>query len=67
MLGDLVPGNWSEGLDLASWSESSGDSSATQFLIQQVSIDVQHGNVASVMATILCVILLFADITNALV
>ena len=32
--------------------ERTGDSRATQFLIQRISIDVQRGNVASVMATI---------------
>lgn len=32
--------------------EQTGDVRATQFLIQQVSIDVQRGNVASVMAII---------------
>ena len=33
-------------------TEQTGDVCATQFLIQQVSINVQRGNVASVMATI---------------
>ena len=32
--------------------EHSGDNRATQFLIHKVAIDVQHGNAASVMATI---------------
>ena len=32
--------------------EQSGDNRATQFLIQNVAIDVQRGNAASVMATI---------------
>ena len=32
--------------------ERIGDVHATRFLIQQVSLDIQHGNVASVMATI---------------
>ena len=32
--------------------EQSGDNRATQFLIQKVAIDVQHGNAASVMAMI---------------
>ena len=33
--------------------EQSGDNRATQFLIQKVAIDAQHGIAASVMATIL--------------
>ena len=32
--------------------EQTGDNRVTQFLIQKISIDVQHGNAASVMATI---------------
>ena len=32
--------------------EQSGDNRATQFLIQKVAINVQHGNAASVMTTI---------------
>ena len=38
---------------IGSWvMEQSGDNRATQFLIQKVAIEVQHGNAASVMATI---------------
>ena len=32
--------------------EQSGNNRATHFLIQKIAFDVQHGNVASVMATI---------------
>ena len=38
---------------IGSWvMEQSGDNRASQFLIQKVAIDVQHGNAASVMTTI---------------